>query len=454
MSLETFSPEITYGTEVSNHSSILYRTLQPQNSNSVTTSITSSVGPTTFQISPCVWNPSKSRLNFNITVPAQGAGNCANVNANLLTAISRIVVSSVQTGAILLDCSNFEKYASLITPASTKLDKFLTKSSYIPATNLPASVAASQLRTVEDISKNAVSSGNVTGANVDMAGENPYVSRRQLYTSPLNTAAYLDVSIPFEAFYNTFLALNRDIYHTENLNIDIYWNSINNYASLSTSVTNPTTGAASIATAFTLTNINLLLATESNLKIQASVMSKVTKEGMAIPIGYPTCIRQGTLSGSAHSFSINLTSAYGQSILGIITAAFSAAGTANVNNSHTRGTLTLYNTFLNSVPIKFPQGLSALLSQDYWVANKEHIEGSCIQTLGEYINGEWFHYDSFVKPGALWTLDDQVVDGLAMDMQQSTYQWQATLSGATDYIYVTAILGQKILRLTGQGIMI
>lgn len=448
---ETFSPEITYASEVSNHSSILYRTLQPQNSNNVTTSVTSSVGPTSFLVSPCVWNPAKSRLQFNINCPAQGVGNIPFINANLLTSIARVVVTSVQTGAVLMDCSNFEKYASLVTPVSTKLDKFLTKASYLGA--LSGTQAGSQLRTLEDIGK-CSAPGNVAGNANDLGAENPYFSRKQLYIGTANTAAFLDVSIPLEAIYNSFLGMNKDIYHPENLSIDIYWNSLNNYASIGTAVGNPTTGAASVATVFTITNINLLLATEANLKVQSQIISQVMGAGLSIPFGFPTCVRQGTLTGTAHSFSINLTSAYGRKILAIITAPFSAAGTANVNNIHIRGNISLYNSFLNSIPIKYQAGISSLLSQDYWIANKEYLEGSAVQTEGEYISGEWFHCDGFVKPGPLCALDDHVVDGLSMDLSQSTYQWQATIAPATDYIYVTVILGQKILNLTSQGVMV
>ncbi len=125
---EKISYELDYSPSVSNHSTLVYRTVAPQGSSSVTTSITSTVGPTEFIIPPSVFNLSKSRLNFNITAAAGGVGLRTNINGNLLTSISRITLYDSATNSMWCDISNVNQYASLVVPAGTDFVDYSTKS--------------------------------------------------------------------------------------------------------------------------------------------------------------------------------------------------------------------------------------------------------------------------------------------------------------------------------------
>jgi hypothetical protein len=80
--------------------------------------------------------PYKSRINFQLSVAAQAAGKASWVNANILTALSRVVLYDTATNAVLTDISNFEKYASLVVPASTSFSEFSTKASSSYAASL------------------------------------------------------------------------------------------------------------------------------------------------------------------------------------------------------------------------------------------------------------------------------------------------------------------------------
>jgi hypothetical protein len=65
--MEQISPELKYAPVVNNHSTIAFRKISPQGvSTQIALSSASSIGPTEFIIPPSVWNPSRSRLNFQI----------------------------------------------------------------------------------------------------------------------------------------------------------------------------------------------------------------------------------------------------------------------------------------------------------------------------------------------------------------------------------------------------
>ena len=454
---EKISSELDFAPVVNNHSTIVYRTVAPQGSSQVTTGITSSVGPTEFIIPPSCFNFAKSRLNFNITAAAGGAGNRTNINGNLLTTISRITLYDSATNALWCDISNVHQYASLVVPAGTDFEDYSTKAFRTVAFS-EVSLADSQTKSVEDISKSNLTVGNFCGdgaAASDLALQNFYFSRRQYYTNATtNTEAFLDVSIPLSAFKMSVLASDKMMYCPSNLVLQVYWNANSNYANLGTSATNPDTGYAQIATAFVLKNINLTLANEANLAVVSQIIDRVMGSGISLPIAYPTVTRQSISASTAHSYQLNLTSGYGQRILAIISAPFSAAADDNNINVHNRGTLTTYNTFLNNVPILSTAGFDASKNQDFMIANREYLKGSVIQTSGEYALGEWVHIDSFFGQKPLKDVNQHEIDGLSVVGQSSTWQIQANLSGATAYNWTTIIVGQKQLSISNQGSMV
>jgi hypothetical protein len=455
---EKISSELDFSPVVSNHSTIVYRNVAPQGSNSVTTSITSTVGPTEFIIPSTCFNLAKSRLNFNITAAAGGAGNFTHINGNLLTSISRITLYDAATNALWADISNVNSYASLVVPACTDFKDFSTKA--FATTNFSeVSLAGAQSKGVEDISKCNLTVGNFCGdgaATSDLALQNFYFSRRQYYNqATADTAAYLDVSIPLSAFKLSVLAADKVLYSPSSLCLQVYWNAVNNYANLGTNQANPNTGALSVATAFVLGNISLSLACEANLAVVSQIINKVMTSGVSIPIAYPTVTRQSLGAATSQSYQLSITSGYGQRILALFTAPFSVAAGAQNTNVHLRGPLTTYNTFLNNVPILTASGFDASKNQDYMIANREYLEGSVIQCNGEYINGEWVHIDNFTGCKAVKDINQHEIDGLSVMGQSSTWQIQANQSGAgVGYAYVTVIVGQKQLTISNQGSLI
>lgn len=453
--MEKISPELNYQAVVSNHSTVQMRSVAPQGANSVTGSATSSVGPVEFIIPPSVWNPKRSRLNFNLRIPEVNA-KYTWVQGNLLTAISRVTLYDSATNSLLMDVNSFDKYASLVTPASTHIDEFLTKSyfSQDPANTL----APSQLRTVEDITK-AGSGTNYSGTTTGtLDAYSKYTGRLQFYieTTVGDGAGagdtFLDVSIPFSSFKNTFLSVDKQVYFPSNLVLQIYFNAGSQYTFTANSASDATTVQV-CAVSPVFSNISLSIAQEANLAIISSVIERVMKEGVSFPISYPTVTRQSLASSSAHSYSLSLTRGYGQRILGVISAPFTAAGASNTAQRHTRGTLTTFNTFLNNVPVRSAAGFSALLSQDYYNLMKNFIEKSTIQTIGEFINAEYLLVDSWVGDKPLWKWDDDQteIDGLDVGSQSSMWQIQANLSAATAYDWISAIIGQKILTINNMG---
>jgi|688.fasta_scaffold17109_5 hypothetical protein len=458
--MENISKELNYSPVVNNHSTLVYRTVSPQVGGNVNLNNGSSVGPTEFIIPPSCWIPEHTRLSFDINIP--GAANTPTyVNANLLTLIDRITVYDTATSNLLLDCSNFHKYASLVSSAATKLDDFLTKSSVETGTNSAyATLAASGDNPLEDISVNQ-QTVNDSPDNVDMSVFGA-IERRQWYigaddATAANADVYLSVNIPFSAFKMTALASDRLWYSPSSLVIQIYWASTTQFAFNATAITDPTTGAAAITTQAVIVSPKLYLANEGNLAIVSQVINKVMSGGgIQLPIAYPTVLQTTTTATASQSFQYQLTRGYGNRVLALISAPFSTSSVAQ-NNYHSRFVTSYYNTFLNNVAILAPSGfvgnLATAASTDYALANKRYLVGSVIQNGNEYRTAEWVHIDGFFGNKPIHMVDQHQVDGLDLTTQSSTWQIQAEVTSAA-YRWFTAVIGQKTMTLSAQGVMV
>ena len=442
---------------------MIYRTVQPQGGTSQTLSITSSVGPVEIVIPPSVWNPARSRLNFTLSIPVQGAAKFNWLQANTLTYISRIVFYDSATNAVLLDCGNFDKYAAMVVPASTHIDSFLTKAASSAQVN--GVIADATNNPVEDMVKVGTLGNNYTDvAAIDLLPQGGQLQRRQVFISTQNGEQNANVSIPFEAFKHTFLSLNKNVYFPSNTVMQIYFNAANQFVHLSEAVANAGTTPTALANANppTLSNINISLANEANLTIVGQIIDKVMKQGgMVLPFAYPTTVRNvSPANATSHNYSLQLTRGFGNRILCLITSGFT---TQNLNtNVHRRASdattnlITQYQTFLNNVPIYSNAPTDCTRGQDFTIFNKHYLEKSVVQTYGEYILAEWLHVDGFCGAKPLWKYDEDqtMIDGLDVGAQSSTWSIQATTTAANTYSWITAIIGQKTLTITSGGAMV
>ena len=452
---ELISEELNYTPVVSNHSTIVFRSVAPQGQSSVTTTATGIVGPTEFLISPACWNPNRSRLNFTVTVPDGGTNYYNFVQGNLLSIISRIVLYDTATNAVWCDVSNCDKFYNMISAPATRLDEFLTKSYNSSAGGIATN---SNPYPVEDISKCNVATANDNGANTDVAAQNAYLSRRQWYISAISTGdaaagvLVLNVSIPFSAFKFTALATSKNLYCPSNLCLQVYFNANNQFAFRGTSNTDPTAGTAAITSPAVISSISLSLATEANLSIVSQTISKVMSSGLSLPVAYPTVTRQSPGQTTAPSYALQLTRGYGSRILFIATSFFTNAGSNNTAQLHTNagGLLTRINTKINNVALKYPAGFDATYGQDWMYNNKDYYARSAVQTNGEYVASEWAFIDSFFGEKPLCEVDQHQVDGLDVSAQSSTWTVEAT-TGNVAYTWITAIIGQRQLVISNQG---
>lgn len=453
---EIIDPSLDYSTKISNHSTINLRNVAPQGSQSIVLNNTGSVGPSEFIIPPQVFNPAKSRIEFTQHIETTAAKYNI-VDGNGRARLARITVYDSGTNSLIVDINNQDKVAECMVYAHPK-ETLKTKPYFKNQT--PATTSAnSRKKPVEGLmrSNTATAANNLlfgagtagTGADalVSVGDEEPFNGLRHTHVN--GTAGddlYIDFSIPLSEMKETFLATDSMLYSPTNLVVQLYWAPLNNYAVQSdaaAALTNPT-GVAS----GTITNLNLVCAIESNPGIISDVIGKVMSGGITYNIPYTSVVKQSLASSRAHNFSLQLTRAYGQRLLFIATAKFS--NTATQINNHALGNITRYQTTLNSMPLKIPQGYDIANGDEYVLGNKAYVEGSVIES-DTLFRHKFVHFDSFFGEKPLHTVDFRAVDGLDLGAQSSLFGWEATLGANTAADYYVIICGQKSLTFSSIG---
>ena len=466
------SPELDYSSKINNHSTVVYRSITPQGSSSITLGTTSGVvGPVEFIMPPSVFNPSKSRLNFSINLnSAGGTGATTNifrwVNGNLGSILNRVVLYDSATSAIVCDVSNFDKWTNMIAPSSEPLDKYLGKSSPAQATLPSATEATAEAFPVENLTRNNVATAaNFTGVTTGTLSGSDYTGRRLWYISPTTstdaTACYLNVSLLFDDIFKfTALSLDKNVYVPSNLVLQVYFNPNDSFQFNSASAADATV-VNSVATGAVVSRLQVQLANEANLNLVAQTIDLVMKQGVTLPVAYPTVTRQTFSATTAPSYQLQLTQGYGKRILFLATSPFGLGGTTgapgttiNYNQYHgaPRTNLLQYQTTLNSVPIKTPAGFDCTKGQDWTIGNSTYLEKSPTQSQTYYISQDWIHVDSFFGEKPLSEVDQTMVDGIDVSTQSQTFGFQATTTSYAQ-TWITAIVGQKMLQLSSMGAM-
>ena len=304
-----------------------------------TASISSTYGPVEILVPAKVLSLKKSKLSWDITVPAQAASTYAWIQANALCQLDRIVITSQNTNNILLDLPNLNRFGSMFAPVGTTLTELRNKASPGYSTTLTTvptvstTQALAQAIPYEDISRNFQST-NIDGNAQDYGCPGDGI-RKLLVNTATATAGAIAFEFDLCSLQGTICDIDQLLYFSgEQLLISLYFAPINRWAWGGTSATNPTTGAIAATGNWVFNNINMYLYTEQNLSVSTGIVEKVMRGGgLSIPFPYPFIQRQAVSSGSI-SVTQQLTRGFGSKLLVVGAAFFNPTETANTAQDH------------------------------------------------------------------------------------------------------------------------
>lgn len=473
--VQKISPEVDYTHKVGNHSSPLYIKSAPINNiQTFNLSLTSGYGPIEILVPSKVVSLKRSKLSWDLSLPAQAALTYTWAQANAFCQLDRIVVTSQNTNNVLLDLPNVSRYASMIIPPSTSYVELNDKSSpgysatLTAVPPMPATQAAGQAIPYEEISRN-FQTANPDGLGNDYGCPGSGI-RKLMVSATAAAASSVSFEVDLGALSGTLFDVDQLLYFSgEQLLISLYWAPVNKFAWGGTSATAPQTGAIAPTGTFTISNLNLYLYTEQNLSVSQGVVEKVMRGGgLSLPFPYPFIQRQAVASGSI-SITQQLTRGFGKRLLMVLTSIFNPSEVNNTAQDHALNSLLAagqggyslitYNTLMDQIPILSNSNIVAYnnaatqQSGEYFTYNKGHIAHSAIQNINAF-NNDFVHIDNFCCD-PVCEVDWTVEDGLDLDsMHQYSFVVYGTSANAVVNNVYLAFICQKQLNLTPQGVII
>ncbi|RZI45300.1 hypothetical protein [Candidatus Finniella inopinata] len=382
-----------------------------------------------FKLPTSVYNLSRSFLQYEVDIPAGGAGNFSWINGDCLE-IATNAYFGTAGGLDLCNLNFVNRYTKVARKFRTKLQDFLANDS------------TSQLKPC-----NSANTANYPPILAAPLASCPSFIAPKLLDDPSgsNAAASFYRQFPLSGVVDTVFALDKDLFFPQEMYARFTLGPANQFTFISASATNPASTPAPVAAAVTVQQIYLYLAVEQNQLIVDSVMNKVLTSGLRMNIPYTTAFRNSAGAAGATNVTIPLTSQYGKKLKRMIWTVWSPTEQANTAmdcSNYNGAKITTYNTYIDNRQLQdqpITTAVSALgsIGNSDWLENQRFCADSAVLNKEVY-SYSWFHVDQFYEPVDN-ALADNFDDGLDMNVNR---QWQLQANAAaavTHYCFATFV---------------
>jgi len=445
------TPDLDWSAKKLTHPTLAYQKVSIINGvNSATINSNSTQGAFSFQIPAKVLSLKDSYITMDLDI-TQPSGTAV-LDGNLGNVFSRVVCTA-DNGQVLFDLNDFHRYSSMLVPASTKFEELDNNFSGFDVIET-SSLAVARFLPFSNVQRS--NSNNILGFNGDSTTTNvisPFVNRvrgsttathgidanvgnlRHLVMSEVSSVTSAYVSYQFrlgDLLPYTICALEQLLFFSGNqITLDFYLNGIDfiGYKASTSAISASVASFTSIA----MTNFNLFLATETNVKTIDTIIQKVKTEGVRIKIPYVYGSKTSISSSTSHSINQVVTASAGKRLLWVAYSPYITTTTADLVNSHPGTSITNYVLTLDNVNIKGQSPIDVTRGEQ-WLYNRKELKNSCVRGVYDLLN-DFVDYTSYIGK-SLAEADPSVEDGLPME-ENHTFGVQLTSSSAsfTHFIY-------------------
>jgi hypothetical protein len=389
-----------------------------------------------------VFNPSRSTMQYQLTIPAQGAGAGTFSFEDTFEICNSIQFGTAAQPGLLMDLNFANNYVSVARKIDTPDTDFesldYTSGLYCSDSAVRASPGVPAANNINYFPPGSTLGaanpyGLAAGLYVDqLVLEEPAYSRTP---GALNTSMVLTRIVPLSALTHTALGCDKDYIFGEDVYIRMMIAPSYKIGFTSTAVRDPTSGPAAFAVQPLISSLVLNLAIQVDPVIEDAVRAKFNRGDMKFLIPYQYGWRYATSVVGQISIQQQLNNGYGKRLKRVLQIPFdgtepTAASTRLAYDHQNFGAdkITQYQTLLNSVPLQDQQVVTATM--DDYRLNMEFIKGTALRGSASYYHN-WFHLDSFSNPKHCSTdvLQENVLEGLDLSMP-ITWTFTATANKA------------------------
>lgn len=456
---------LSYRSTKGNHGSERFTRVFPLNGLSSVPLQQSSTSEIQMEFPNKVSNYGMSKLDFDITVAASGtAGLYNNLHTCGHSMIDRVELRT-REGVHLCNVSYYSDYSRATLPYLTKHDDFMTKSE--SRAKLTSALAqrtgkgSNMFKCDTAISTAAVFGGARAGYRLSSGGTaleavgNSNTSPNYVTTSADNSDMTVSYSIPFHEIKESLLALDKTLYWGQSLMFVVHLAPVNKIGWQSDATLFGAATPIPIATSVvTVSNIKVLLATETNPDIISMMVSTVQQRGMQLLTPFVWPIVQPSGSSTESNFNQKINSGWGQRLLSVVSVVANNTPTGitsvDINNGVTSETkVSEVQTYLDSNPL---QEYRVRMSQnEHFEIMEPLLKGSVVNSVSCYRHNQIF-VDSW-RDGPMAEFHDNnnafVEDGLDLSSEH-TYQVNYTKT-AEDQRHLFFFTTQRTININSNG---
>lgn len=296
-----------------------------------------------LELPPSSFSGGDSVMHSDVTIAAEGTGNFTNAHLNGAIPLFNKITLATRAGVRLCEINDADKYQHLVRMYETCLDELAEKST-------EEEHNTDMLCMTDDLASN---NGLPFKAGVDVSRD--YTNFRLSADGGDNTAMSYKLRVALkELMPNTvFSKSDNPRFWNETLLLTLDLNTRDKVGWLSTSATDPATGAGALTNNITLSNVYLQLAQVADETVDAQLKMEYS-QGWSENILYPQLIYKNTQSGTSQSLSVQLNGTYGKMCKRIYTTLFNT-DTNNLAYDHSTTSAYVdkvqsYNSYVDNLP--------------------------------------------------------------------------------------------------------
>lgn len=489
-SMGTMSPDVTTSTEldfrpkVLEHSQYRWSRLVPITGGQTVTLQPSTTTECSFEIPTKVLNLARTRLEFNVNIPASaGTGTAYSIHSCGVAPIDRLSLYT-RNGVFLCDLNNFNVATNMLYPYTTSRDDLMNKRqvaeaisgappalpptctsglqmSYADSTALLLAAAAG----ASQFPDNGLRGNWYPGYN-NANGSEPFVEHRYLINNNGNPTHQQDLNlryrIEFEDIPHNILSLDKSIYFGEILVLRVQWAPLSRIGITYLVAGHPgaTTTTAILSTTSVVNDLTCYLAVETNRQVAESVIRYTASSGMRLLVPYLYTFKYTNPASTSVAVQQRLNRGHGRALLKVYHALYNSTESGRLAYDH-------HNSEHGGFPGKRVVDVYTMLDNDRlqeitmscsryddYTMIKPLIHESCVFTPKIYA-ANWLWVDDWTgRKTCEWKKTDTADCGLSLD-QERLWTIQLTVGAAAGasqnagvYNHYTLFVTQKLLTVT------
>ena len=289
-----------------------------------------------------------------------------------------------------------------------------------------------------------------------------------LTAGAVNAIVTYKIMFPLRLIKNTAFSIDKNLYFGQTTYFKVYFGPLSKTCYVSDSAVSPSIGTkTAYAGAATITNLQLMLAVETNQDLRTKIINEVSTSGLSYLIPYVQAFKNSN-QGTSQNISIQLDQGNGRSLMKVYHAPYNNTENFDLAYDHANTiTVSGADAVANQKVYQYYTQLNGKRNQDItidcttagpffdYMQHRRQLRGSILRNLNIY-QYNWFHCDDWTDFGPRYDQDNkgELISGIPMSVAPLTWSFVGVSMRASPFQHYTwFVFLKKLTMAPGQVIV-